>query len=65
MDCSRYRKTGRQEEDKEYKKDGRNRLAKVLMLTGILMIGYGIFRGEVTVVYTKAIQICLECIGIG
>lgn len=32
---------------------------------GILMMCYGIFRGEVGVVFTKAINICLECIGIG
>lgn len=43
----------------------KNYFAAVLMLIGILMISYGIIRGEVTTVYMKAIQICLECIGIG
>ena len=32
---------------------------------GVLMMVYGILRGEMAVVYQKAIQICLECIGIG
>lgn len=32
---------------------------------GLAMMGYGIYRGEVAVVFTKAVKICLECIGIG
>lgn len=32
---------------------------------GTGMMAYGIFRGEMEVVLTKAINICLECIGIG
>lgn len=32
---------------------------------GLLMMAYGIHRGELAVVFTKAINICLECIGIG
>lgn len=32
---------------------------------GISMMCYGIFRGEMQVVFTKAVNICLECIGIG
>ena len=34
-------------------------------LLGVGFMGYGIFRGEMTVVFEKAIRICLECIGIG
>ena len=37
----------------------------ILAAAGILMMGYGIFRGEMAVVFTKAINICMECIGIG
>lgn len=36
-----------------------------IAVLGIGMMAYGIFRGEMTVVMTKAINICLECIGIG
>ena len=32
---------------------------------GLAMMGYGIFRGEMPVVFAKAVKICLECIGIG
>lgn len=32
---------------------------------GLAMMGFGIFRGEVAVVFKKAVNICLECIGIG
>ncbi|GFI31851.1 MAG: thioredoxin [Lachnospiraceae bacterium] len=32
---------------------------------GLLMAGYGIYRGEISVVLEKAINICMECIGIG
>ena len=32
---------------------------------GLLMMGFGIYRGEAAVVLAKAINICLECIGIG
>lgn len=32
---------------------------------GLAMMGYGIYRGELSVVFTKAVNICLECIGIG
>ena len=36
-----------------------------LVFLGLVMMGYGIQRGEMTVVFTKAINICLECIGSG
>lgn len=32
---------------------------------GLIMMGYGIWRGEMPVVMEKAINICMECIGIG
>ena len=37
----------------------------VLAGAGILMIIFGIYRGEMSVVFTKAVNICMECIGIG
>lgn len=36
-----------------------------LFLIGIFFIGFGISRGEVPIMFEKAINICLECIGIG
>lgn len=32
---------------------------------GLVMMGLGICRGELAVMFTKATNICLECIGIG
>ena len=37
----------------------------VLAGAGILMIIFGIYRGEMSVVFTKAVNICMECIGLG
>jgi len=34
-------------------------------IVGLLFMAIGVWRGEVATVCTKAIQICLECIGIG
>lgn len=32
---------------------------------GIALMVFGIYREEIEVVFTKAINICLECVGIG
>ena len=37
----------------------------VLAVLGSALMIFGIYRGEVSVVFTKAINICMECIGIG
>ena len=36
-----------------------------LLVLGIVFVLIGVYREEVSTVLTKAIYICLECIGIG
>ena len=37
----------------------------VLLIVGIAMLCFGAWRGEAVVVLSKAIKLCLECVGIG
>ena len=41
------------------------KLQMILMVIAIGTMVYGICRGEVSVVWNKAVIICLECIGLG
>lgn len=36
-----------------------------VLLASALMIAYGANRGELETVWNKAVNICLECIGLG
>ena len=36
-----------------------------LLIVGVAALVFGIYRDEIKTVLTKAIYICLECIGIG
>ena len=40
-------------------------LQSVLLAAAVLMIGFGVWRGEVDTVFSKAIRLCMECVGIG
>ncbi len=36
-----------------------------LLIAGIVMLCVGVMRGEADTVLSKAIRLCLECVGIG
>ena len=36
-----------------------------LLLAGVAMVYFGVWRGESAAVLSKAIKLCLECVGIG
>ena len=36
-----------------------------ILAAGAAMIYFGIQRGELSIVFTKATRICLECMGLG
>ena len=37
----------------------------MLLVVGIAMLCFGVWRGEAATVLSKAIKLCLECVGIG
>ena len=40
-------------------------LQLLLVVIGVVLTGFGIWRGEAAAVLDKAIRLCLECVGIG
>ena len=43
-------------------------MSKIRLTIAIIAAGfiyYGIERGELTIIFNKAIRICMECIGLG
>ncbi len=46
-------------------KTAQRALPILLLALGVVFLVLGIFRGEVAVVLSRAVNICLECIGIG
>ncbi|MGN0986941.1 MAG: CD1871A family CXXC motif-containing protein [Otoolea sp.] len=45
--------------------NGSGRYSFLLFLLGVFFLFLGIDRGELTTVFLKAANICMECIGIG
>lgn len=46
-------------------KDGNYLIPVMLIIAGTVFLMIGVYRGEMAVVLRKAVNICLECIGIG
>ena len=42
-----------------------HRTAAGLCVLGVVFLALGIWRGEMEVVFRKAVNICMECIGLG
>lgn len=42
-----------------------NRIALLLLLAGVVCVAIGVWRGEAETVFRKAVNICMECIGLG
>lgn len=42
-----------------------SRAGLLLAVVGLFMMGFGIYRREIDLVFEKAVRICMECIGIG
>lgn len=43
----------------------KNRWGYLFLILGIAAMVYGAYRGEMNIIFRKAVVICLECIGIG
>ena len=43
----------------------RRLITGAILVVAVTMIVYGIYRGEVSIVLNKAVNVCLECIGLG
>lgn len=47
------------------KKEVSNKITVVVLLASVFFVAIGVYREEASIVLQKAINICLECIGIG
>ena len=42
-----------------------NKAALLLLVVGVAFLAIGVWRGEVEIIFRKAVNICMECIGLG
>ena len=41
------------------------KMTMLCLLAALLMMGFGLWRGEGATVLSKGIKLCMECVGIG
>ena len=56
---------GQKSEGDENELTGKAAAQIVLLMAGAAMLCFGVWRGEAATVLSKAIKLCLECVGIG
>ena len=42
-----------------------NKAVLFLLVVGIAFLAIGVWRGEIEIIFRKAVNICMECIGLG
>ena len=54
-----------EEQNKNSKRKATGRIPVLLLFVSVLLIAVGLLLGQNSAVYSKAVKICLECVGIG
>lgn len=43
----------------------RNKAAAAVLALAVIFLAVGVWRGEMDTVFRKAVNVCMECIGLG
>ena len=62
---SRYDGSRKSERVMELSHGKKAAVQAALLVVGAAMLCFGVWRGEAAIVLSKAVKLCLECVGIG